>query len=89
AERHAFETALMHIIEGSGQLEQDDALLDAWDQAHPPKHTDEAPAPKPAEISRIKSAAEVIRSMPYDLSPARLRCMELAAQLDAPKNPAP
>ncbi|KNC20363.1 MerR family transcriptional regulator, partial [Arthrobacter sp. RIT-PI-e] len=42
AERHAFETALMHIIEGSGQLEQDDALLDAWDQAHPPKHTDEA-----------------------------------------------
>jgi len=32
AERHAFATALMGVIEESGQLEKDDALFAAWDR---------------------------------------------------------
>ena len=78
AERHAFETALMRVIEESGQLEEDDAIFDAWDESHP-----QGEAPEPAEGSRAKSAAEAIWSMPYDFSPARLRSMELAVQLGA------
>ena len=81
AERHAFETELMRVIEESGQLEEDDALFDTWDELHPPE--DANPAPDPVEGSRARSAAEIIRSMPYDFSPARLRCMELAVQLGA------
>ncbi|KQO07577.1 MerR family transcriptional regulator [Agreia sp. Leaf244] len=83
AERSAFETALMRVIAESGQLEEDDAIFDAWDELHPPEGVDAAPAPDPAEGSRARSAAEIIRSMPYDFSPARLRSMELAVQLGA------
>ncbi|CAM3286088.1 Mercuric resistance operon regulatory protein [Arthrobacter ulcerisalmonis] len=85
AERHAFETALMRVIEESVQLEQDDALFAAWDELHPPNDADPAPDPdrEPTDGSRVRNAAETIRSMPYDFSPARLRCMELAVQLDA------
>jgi len=83
AERHAFETELMRVIEESGQLEEDDAIFDAWDELHPPEDADAAPGPNPAEGSRVRSAAETIRNMPYDVSPARLRCMELAVQLGA------
>ncbi|WP_422391931.1 MerR family transcriptional regulator [Arthrobacter sp. N1] len=89
AERHAFETALMRVIEESGQMEKENALFDAWDELHPPEDADAAPGPKPPEGSRARSAAEVIRSMPYDFSPARLRCMELAVQLGAPEAPEP
>lgn len=89
AERHAFETALMRVIEESGQLAKDDALFDAWDELHPPGDADPAPDPDPAEGSRVKSAAEIIWNMPYDFSPARLRCMELAVQLGASTAPAP
>lgn len=77
AERHAFETTLMRVIEESGQLEEDDAIFDAWDEQHAPE--DEATG----GISATR-AAELIRRMPYDFSPARLRCMELAQQLAAP-----
>ncbi|MFB0834707.1 helix-turn-helix domain-containing protein [Arthrobacter halodurans] len=89
AERHAFETALMRVIEESGQLQEDDALFDAWDELHPPEDADAAPSPNPAEDSHAKSAAATIRRMPYDFSPARLRCMELAVQLGASAAPAP
>lgn len=89
AERHAFETALMRVIEESGQLEEDDAIFNAWDELHPPEGADAAPDPHPAEGSRVRSAAEIIRSMPYDFSPARLRSMELAVQLGAAAAPAP
>lgn len=34
------------------------------------------------------SALEAIGKMPYDFSPARLRCMELAEELDARDSPA-
>ena len=89
AERHAFETALMHVMEESGQGEEDDALFDAWDELHPLEDADAAPAPEPAAGSRLRSAAETIRSMPYDFSPARVRSMELAVQLGAAAVPAP
>jgi DNA-binding transcriptional MerR regulator len=80
-ERHAFETKLMLVIEESGQAEEDDALFDAWDELHPTESA--ATAPDVTAGSRAKNAAEIIRSMPYDFSPARLRSMELAVQLGA------
>ena len=83
AERSAFETELMRVIAESGQLEEDDAIFDAWDESHPPEHVGASPVPDPAGGSRARSAAEIISSMPYDFSPARLRSMELAAQLAA------
>ncbi|MEG9250076.1 MerR family transcriptional regulator [Arthrobacter sp. Soc17.1.1.1] len=89
AERRTFETALMRVIEESGQVEKENALFDAWEKLHPPEDADAAPGPKPPEGSRVRSAAEVIQSMPYDFSPARLRCMELAVQLGAPEAPEP
>ncbi|WP_317230481.1 MerR family transcriptional regulator, partial [Clavibacter sp. MX14-G9D] len=81
AERHAFETALMRVIEESGQPEEDDALFAAWDAAHPPEEEAPASRPRSTDGARARSAADVIRSMPYDLSPARVRCMELALRL--------
>ena len=89
AERHAFETALMRVIEESGQLKEDDVIFDAWDELHPPEDADTVPRDNPAEDSRVRSAAETIRRMPYDFSPARLRCMKLAVQLGASAEPAP
>jgi hypothetical protein len=83
AERHAFEVALMRVIEESGQPEEDDALFDAWDELHPPEDSDGTPGPTPAAGSRATNAAQTIRRMPYDFSPARVRCMELAVQLGA------
>lgn len=85
AERAAFESELMRVIEESGQLEEDDAIFDAWEELHPPEDADAdaAPDPAPADGARAKSVADVIWSMPYDLSPARVRCMELAIQLGA------
>ncbi|WP_207769386.1 MerR family transcriptional regulator [Nocardioides currus] len=74
AERHAFETALMRVIEESDQLEEDEALFEAWDEQHPPDT---------AAGARAMNAAETIRRMPYDFSPARLRSMELSVRLGA------
>nr|WP_244248267.1 MerR family transcriptional regulator [Rathayibacter sp. VKM Ac-2801] len=78
-ERYAFETRLMRVIEESGQLEEDDAIFDAWDEAHPPE--DPAPAPGAVQGPTGRRAGEIIRSLPYDVSPARLRAMELAMRL--------
>ncbi|WP_423919173.1 MerR family transcriptional regulator [Frigoribacterium sp. 2-23] len=83
AERHAFETALMRVIEESGQTEEDEALFDTWDELHPSDDADTVPESSPGDERRIRSAADAIRSMPYDFSPARLRCMELVVQLGA------
>lgn len=89
AERHAFETALMRACEEAGQLEEDDALFEAWDERHPPEDDGGADDGGATASARARSAAEVVRSMPYDFSPARLRCMELAVQLGAESAPAP
>jgi len=88
AERHAFETALMGAIEESGQLDEDDALFDSWDELHPPEDADPTPDSL-TRSSRVRSAAENIWSRPYDFSPARLRSMELAVRLGAVAEPTP
>ncbi|KAA0934679.1 MerR family transcriptional regulator [Streptomyces apricus] len=95
AERHAFESVLQAVIEESGLSEDDDALFDAWDTLHPATATaivdDGAGAaglrPGRREADSM-SVVEVTGKMPYDLSPARLRCMELAEELSAQDPPA-
>ncbi|MDA3646909.1 MerR family transcriptional regulator [Saccharopolyspora indica] len=77
AERHAFESALHAVIEESGLDEDDDALFDAWDALHPAAADDDS-----------MSAFEAIGKMPYDFSPARLRCVELVEELSAQDSPA-
>jgi DNA-binding transcriptional MerR regulator len=86
AERHAFETELVRVMEESGQPEEDEALLTAWDALHPPE---EAPGQTSVPGARAMSAAEAVRKMPYDLSPARLRSMELAVRLGASSDSVP
>jgi len=71
AERHALESRLHSVIEESGLGQEDEALFDAWDAMHP---ADDGTDARSGGIS----AAAAVRMMPYDLSPARLRCMELA-----------
>ena len=83
AERHALETAVLRAVEESGQQEEEDAIFDAWDERHPPAEADAAPDPAPAAGSRLRSTGDVIRSMPYDFSPAQVRCLELTLQLGA------
>ncbi|MFD4028534.1 MerR family transcriptional regulator [Streptomyces sp. NPDC058576] len=85
AERHAFESALHAAIEESGLEEEDDALFDAWDELHPEDGEDGA-GPGRREPGSM-SALEAIGKMPYDFSPARLRCMELAEELSAQDSP--
>lgn len=80
AERHAFEAALHAVIESSGLAQADHARLDAWDEGSP------APADG-ASACGATSLAETVRMMPYDFSPARWRCMELALELDGPGTP--
>jgi DNA-binding transcriptional MerR regulator len=80
AERHAFESALNSFIEESGQTEKDDELCDTWDALHPETTDDEADQ-GPGDGST--SGAGAYEMMPYDFSPARLRCMELAVELGA------
>jgi hypothetical protein len=80
AERHTFETTLQAFIEESGLDKDDDALFDAWDTLHPATGEDEA--------KREMSALEAVGKMPYDFSPARLRCNELYVELSAQDSPA-
>lgn len=87
-ERHAFENALHAVIEESGQDEADDALFDAWDTLHPAAADDEAGLSSGGQEARSMSAVEAIGKMPYDFSPARLRCMELFVELAAQDSPA-
>ncbi|MET8726480.1 MerR family transcriptional regulator [Streptomyces parvus] len=82
AERHAFETALHAAIEELGLDADDDALFDAWDAAHPETGDAEEDA-SGSDPCRAMSVLEATGKMPYDFSPARLRCMELAQELSA------
>ncbi|MEU6612205.1 MerR family transcriptional regulator [Streptomyces parvus] len=82
AERHAFETALHAAIEELGLDADDAALFDAWDAAHPETGDAEEDA-SGSDPGRTMSVLEATGKMPYDFSPARLRCMELAEELFA------
>ncbi|MBM7387009.1 DNA-binding transcriptional MerR regulator [Clavibacter michiganensis] len=88
AERRAFETMLHAAIDASDLPRLDDELVDAWDVLHPEgaDAADEVGSRRPA---RSMTAMEAIARMPYDLSPARLRCMELAAESYLDETPAP
>ncbi len=90
AERHAFEQALEAAIEGSGLAESDDALFDSWDALHPGSaDAGEGPAGQGSGSGQASmSAFEAFRKMPYDLSPARLRCLELVEEIAAHERPA-
>ncbi|MGW4035129.1 MerR family transcriptional regulator [Streptomyces sp. NPDC004778] len=79
AERHAFETALHAVIEESGLDEDDDALFEAWETSNPETGGDENESG--SDSGRVMSVLEATGKMPYDFSPARLRCMELAEEL--------
>ncbi|MGN7133093.1 MerR family transcriptional regulator [Rhodococcoides corynebacterioides] len=83
AERHAFETRLMRYIAESGQLEKDDALLTALEASQPPDDATATVVREPSPTSRLTRAAETLRAMPYDFSPARVRCMEMAMDFAA------
>ncbi|MFI2362129.1 MerR family transcriptional regulator [Promicromonospora sp. NPDC019610] len=72
ADRHAFERELEAAMAEAGLNEGDDALLDAWDAG-------EIPDSGQTSMSVLEAAGK----MPYDFSPARLRCMELAVELGA------
>jgi DNA-binding transcriptional MerR regulator len=90
-ERHAFESALEAVIEESGLDKDDDALFDAWDTLHPAPADDgedEADLSSGRREAGSMSAFEAIGKMPYDFSPARWRCMELAIELSAQDPPA-
>ncbi|WP_017595277.1 MerR family transcriptional regulator [Nocardiopsis potens] len=90
AERHAFESALQAAIEESGLDEDDDALFDAWDALHPAAtgETGDAGVGSGRREAGSMSAYEAVGKMPYDLSPARLRCAELVEELAAQDPPA-
>ncbi|WP_055698556.1 MerR family transcriptional regulator [Streptomyces silaceus] len=90
-ERHVFECALQAVIEESGLGEDDDALCDAWDALHPAAADDgedETDLSSGRREADSMSALEAIGKMPYDFSPARLRCLELAEELSAQDSPA-
>ncbi|MFF2522950.1 MerR family transcriptional regulator [Streptomyces liangshanensis] len=76
AERYAFESALEAAIEKSGLGAGDDDLFDAPDTSYP-----EAGPGSAGRETGSMSAFEALGTMPYDFSPARLRCMELAEEL--------
>ncbi|MFJ2216684.1 MerR family transcriptional regulator [Streptomyces sp. NPDC101062] len=89
-ERHAFESALHAVIEECGLDKDDDALCDAWETLHPATADDgedEAGLGSGGREAGSMSAFEAIGKMPYDFSPARLRCMELAEELSAQDSP--
>jgi DNA-binding transcriptional MerR regulator len=75
AKRHAFELALHAVIEDSGLAQDDDALFDAWDALYPVTDADGA--------HESMSVTEAVGMMPYDWSPARLRCLQSAEELAA------
>ncbi|MET4925359.1 MerR family transcriptional regulator [Streptomyces sp. PSRA5] len=78
AQRHAFEAILMATIEESGIAEDEAALLDALDAAHP---EDAEETPEPGAKDGGMSAFDAVTKLPHDFSPARVRCAELALEL--------
>ena len=91
AERHAFELVLHAVIEDSGLAQSDEALFDSWEALHPATADggeDEAGRGS-GRGQKSMSAFEATGKMPYDFSPARLRCTELAVRLAAHESPAP
>ncbi|RCK70790.1 MerR family transcriptional regulator [Desertihabitans brevis] len=83
AERRAFELRLHAVIEESGLAEDEEALFDSWEDLHP---GDEGEAGDGAGQEPM-SVVAAVGKMPYDFSPARLRCLELADGVAAHEPP--
>lgn len=89
AERHAFELKLDAAINNSGQAQRDAELFESWDALHPAGAEGEGEACQGTGSGEKRvGLIEAIGMMPYDYSPARLRCMELTAELAANELPA-
>ncbi|RJU02803.1 MerR family transcriptional regulator [Arthrobacter frigidicola] len=91
AERHAFELALRAVMEDSGLAEDDDAIFDSWDELNPAATEEAEDEAGQGSVGGQESMSVVaaVGKMPYDFSPARLRCMELAEEMAARESPAP
>lgn len=90
AQRYAFEQALNAAIDESGLVQDEDALFDTWDAAHPAADDGaDGAGTVPEKGQETMSAFEAIGKMPYDWSPARLRCVELVEELAANESPVP
>ena len=73
AQRHRFDRALSAAIRDSGLDQQDEALWDDWDAIQ--EAVD-------GEVGAGTASAGLgIEKLPYDFSPARLRCIEIGDQL--------
>ncbi|MEJ5889985.1 MerR family transcriptional regulator [Pseudokineococcus marinus] len=93
AARHALELALYAVIESSGLAQDEEALLDSWDALRPdpdPAGGGEDDAARGSGGARISMGlVDGAGRMPYDWSPARLRCIELTEELATREPPAP
>ncbi len=69
AQRYAHHKALEKAIEAAGLDTDEEKLFETYDA--------DLKGEEPAQMS----ACEAVTKMPYDFSPARIRCMELAAEL--------
>lgn len=85
AQRYAFEEALHAVIEDSGLAREEDALFDQWEsaQTHAADGEESTERSDQAGDQRVMSAADAVAKLPYDFSPARLRCMKLAEAMGA------
>lgn len=82
AERHIFERALQAVIEDSGQPARDEELFRQWDD-NATAPAGDAVEPDVTRKQQRMSAFEALGKMPYDFSPARLRCMEITEEIAA------
>jgi DNA-binding transcriptional MerR regulator len=81
-ERHDFEKALEAFIDTTDQLEEDNALFASWEDSVD-EHAAQVGESDERPRRGLMSAFEAMSKMPYDFSPARIRCMEIAAEIAA------
>jgi hypothetical protein len=63
-------------------------MLDSWEAQHPAPDPDVRDEPGPARGLRHESMSvfEAVGKMPYDFSPARLRCRKLSVNMGIPES---
>lgn len=83
AKRHSFELALQSVMEDPALAQDDEALFDSWNALHPASADDREGDTRQDRggWQGSMSVAEAVGRMPYDFSPARLRCMELTEEM--------
>jgi DNA-binding transcriptional MerR regulator len=85
AQRHAFEQVLNAVMEQPDLAQSDEALYDSWDATHPDTAEEDGAGAGHCSAAgdESMSVVEAVEKMPYDFSPARLRCLELVEELAA------